>query len=75
MNTRLLTDLALAPLAGYVGTKVIEPVSSKLYELESQQDRRREDEARPGMPYALAARKAPIWSGFACPTGSTSGSH
>ncbi len=58
MNTRLLTDLALAPLAGYVGTKVMEPVSSKLYELESEQDRRREDEVRPGMPYAIAARKA-----------------
>lgn len=57
MNTRLLTDLALAPVAGYVGTKVMEPVSSKLYELESEQDRRREDEARPGMPYAIAARK------------------
>lgn len=58
MNSRLLTDLALAPLAGYVGTKVMEPVSSKLYELESEQDRRREDEARPGVPYAIAARKA-----------------
>jgi hypothetical protein len=58
MNSRLLTDLALAPLAGYVGTKVMEPVSSKLYELESEQDRRREDEARPGAPYAIAARRA-----------------
>ncbi len=57
MNTTLLTDLALAPVAGYVGTKVMEPVSSKLYELESEQDRKREDEARPGAPYAIAARK------------------
>jgi hypothetical protein len=57
VNSTLMTDLALAPLAGYVGTKVMEPVSSKLYELESEQDRRREDEARPGMPYAIAARK------------------
>ncbi len=39
MNTRLLTDLALAPVAGYVGTKLMEPVSSKLYEFESEQDR------------------------------------
>lgn len=55
-----MTDLALAPLAplaGYVGTKVMEPVSSTLYELESEQDRRREDAARPGAPYAIAARK------------------
>ncbi len=53
----LLTDLALAPIAGYIGTKVMEPVSSKLYEHESEQDRKREDEARPGAPYAIAARK------------------
>lgn len=56
MNTTLLTDLALAPVAGYVGTKVMEPVSSKLYELESEQDRKREDEARPGAPYAIAPK-------------------
>ncbi len=53
----LLTDLALAPIAGYIGTKVMEPVSSKLYEHESEQERKREDEARPGAPYAIAARK------------------
>jgi hypothetical protein len=64
MNTRLWTDLALAPLAGYLGTKVMEPVGSKLYELESEQDRRREDEARPGMPYAIAARKAADLAGL-----------
>ncbi|MEX2291469.1 MAG: DUF1440 domain-containing protein [Mycobacteriales bacterium] len=58
MATTLLTDLALAPVAGYVGTKVMEPVGMKLYELESEADRRREDEVRPGPPYALAARKA-----------------
>ncbi len=41
MDIRLLTDLALATLAGYVGTKIIKPVSSKLYALESEQDRSR----------------------------------
>jgi hypothetical protein len=75
MNSGLLTDLALAPLAGYVGTKIMEPVSSKLYELESEQDRRREDEARPGVPYAIAARKAADLVGLRCPTISTNGSH
>jgi Xaa-Pro aminopeptidase len=58
MNSRLLTDLALALLAGYVGTNAMEPVGAKLYELESEQDRKREDAARPGVPYAIAARKA-----------------
>ncbi len=70
----LLTDLALAPIAGYVGTKVMEPVSSKLYELESAQDRKREDEARPGAPYAIAARKTADLVGPGSPTSSTSGS-
>jgi hypothetical protein len=36
----------------------MEPVSSKLYELESLADREREDAVRPGMPSAIAARKA-----------------
>ncbi len=53
----VLTDLALAPLAGYVGTKMMEPISSKLYELESEQDRQREDAARPGAPYMIATQK------------------
>ena len=50
-------DLVVAALAGYVGTKVMEPVSMKLYELESEGDRRREDAARPGPPYEIAAKK------------------
>lgn len=58
MNRTLMTDLALAPVAGYVGTKLMEPVGAKLYELGPEQDRRREDEVRPGPPYSIAARKA-----------------
>ena len=50
-------DLAVATLAGYLGTKVMEPVSRKLYELESADDRAREDHARPGPPYRVAAQK------------------
>jgi hypothetical protein len=53
----LLTDLALAGAAGYLGTKAMEPVSMKLYELESDEDRAREDAARPGPPYQVAAEK------------------
>ncbi len=33
MNRTLLTDLALTPVAGYAGTKLMEPVISALYEL------------------------------------------
>lgn len=50
-------DLAAASLAGYLGTKAMEPVSMKLYELESEQDRARENTARPGPPYRIAAEK------------------
>ncbi len=55
--TTALSDLALAPIAGYLATKVMEPVSSKLYELESEVDRAREDAVRPGPPYRIAAER------------------
>ncbi|NUS36527.1 MAG: DUF1440 domain-containing protein [Pseudarthrobacter sp.] len=55
--TEAFEDLVTAWVAGYVGTKAMEPVSMKLYELESAQDRAREDAARPGPPYELAAKK------------------
>ncbi len=64
----VLGDLALAPVAGYLATKVMEPVSSKLYELESEADRAREDAARPGArvgPVAAAGLSAGLvgaWS-------------
>jgi hypothetical protein len=54
---RALTDTALSLLAGYVGTKAMEPVSMKLYELEPEHVRQREDAARPGPPYQVAAGK------------------
>mgnify|MGYP001073121904 CR=1 FL=1 len=50
-------DLAVAGLAGYLGTKVMEPVSQKLYELEPESARAREDAVRPGPPYRIAAEK------------------
>lgn len=54
----LVADVGAGMIGGYVGTKVMEPVSMKLYELESEEDRRKEDEARPGPPYLIAARKS-----------------
>ncbi len=53
----LFSDVGSGLIGGYAGTKVMEPVSMKLYELESEEDRRKEDEARPGPPYVIAARK------------------
>jgi hypothetical protein len=58
MTPVLLVDVALAPLAGYLGTKVMEPIGSWLYERESQADRDREEAVRPGPPYRIAAQKS-----------------
>ncbi len=44
-------------IGGYVGTQVMERVSMKLYELEPEEDRKREEEVRPGPPFVIAARK------------------
>ncbi|WP_219418488.1 hypothetical protein [Pseudonocardia nigra] len=45
-------------------TKAMEPVSTALYELESEVDRAREDAARPGPPYRIAAQKLTAWVGL-----------
>lgn len=50
-------DLAVSAVAGYLGTKVMEPVSTALYQRESDQHRAQEDEARPGPPFQVAAEK------------------
>lgn len=51
-------------IGGYVGTKVMERVSTKLYEWESEKARQQEDEVRPGDPPILAARKTTQWLGL-----------
>ena len=55
--TTILTDLAVTPVAGYLGTKAMEPVSMWRYKQESNADRKREDAVRPGPPYQIAAQK------------------
>jgi hypothetical protein len=52
-----VSDMGVGMIGGYVGTKLVEPVSMKLYELESEEAKRKEDEARPGPPYEIAVRK------------------
>ncbi len=54
--TPLLSDSALGLIGGYVGTKVMEPVSMKLYELEPEADR------KPGGPGAAKSslRASPL---------------
>lgn len=65
MNVRsLITDLALSTAAGYTGTKAMEPVSMRLYKAESDAAREREDAARPGPPYRVAAEKLSALAGL-----------
>jgi hypothetical protein len=52
-----ISAAGLGLISGYVGMLVMEPVSMKLYEVESEVDRRREDEVRPGAPYEIATKK------------------
>ncbi len=52
-----ISDVGVGLIGGYVGTRVMERVSMKLYELESEEDRRKEDEVRPGPPFYIAAKK------------------
>ncbi len=44
-------------IGGYVATQVMERVSMKLYELEPEEDRQKEEEVRPGPPFYIAAKK------------------
>ena len=37
----IISDAAVGLVSGYAGTKVMEPVSMKLYELEAEADRQR----------------------------------
>lgn len=53
----LVKDIPVAAAAGYVGTKLMEPISQKLYEWESKDDRDQEDAVRPGSPPQIAAEK------------------
>ncbi len=53
----LIADVGVGLIAGYAGTKIMEPVSIRMYEWESEADQQREDAVRPGSPYDIAARK------------------
>jgi hypothetical protein len=52
-----LAEVGASLMGAYVGTKVLEQVAGKLYELAPEQARRQEDAVRPGEPAQLAAQK------------------
>lgn len=53
----LVKNGAVAGVAGLLATKAMESSSSLLYRFESKRDREREEAARPGPPYEVAAVK------------------
>jgi hypothetical protein len=56
---RAISDVGIGLIGGYVGTKIMERVSMKLYELESEEDRKREEEVRPGPPSRSPPERRP----------------
>jgi hypothetical protein len=59
MRTRdVVSGAAAGVIGGYVGTKVMNPVTTKLYELAPEEDKQREKAVSPGSPYKIGAQKA-----------------
>jgi len=54
---RLLTDLGISSGPSCLATTAMELVRTKLYELESEKDRAREDARRSGPPASPRARR------------------
>lgn len=52
-----LLTIGASLLSGYVATKAMEGVAMKLYKMEPDEVRNKEDEVRPGPPYNIAAKK------------------
>ena len=48
-----IADVGVGAIGGYVGTQVMERVAMKLYEWETEEARRQEDEARFGGPFIV----------------------
>ncbi|MGH2532628.1 MAG: DUF1440 domain-containing protein [Thermomicrobiales bacterium] len=53
----VIANLTIGLISGYVSTRVMETVATKLYESEPEEARRREDAVWPGPPYEIAAQK------------------
>jgi hypothetical protein len=59
MRTRdVVSGAAAGVIGGYVGTKVMNPVTTKLYELAPEEDKQREKAVSPGSPYKIGAQRA-----------------
>src|SRR2546425_6586774 len=54
----VVSGAAAGVIGGYVGTKVMNPVTTKLYELAPEEDKQREKAVSPGSPYRIGVQKA-----------------
>src|SRR5438067_13918637 len=58
LRTRdLVSGAGAGVMGGYVGTKVMNPVTTKLYELAPEADKAREKAVSPGSPYEIGVQK------------------
>ncbi len=57
--TTAVADLGIGAVAGYLGTKAMEPVGMWFYERESDADRAREDAPAPARPTGSPPRRPP----------------
>jgi hypothetical protein len=60
-GVRLARDAAVGGAAGLLASKLMSPVTSKLYELQSEETKKREQEVSYGVAYMVAARKTAKW--------------
>src|SRR5437016_14527344 len=59
MRTRdVVSGAAAGVIGGYVGTKGMNPVTTRLQELAPEADKQREKEVSPGSPYKIGVEKA-----------------
>jgi hypothetical protein len=49
--------MAIGLVSGFVATKAMTRVTTRLYEMESEEDKQREKEASPGISYDVAAKQ------------------
>ncbi|TMD85574.1 MAG: DUF1440 domain-containing protein [Chloroflexi bacterium] len=54
----VVSGAAAGVIGGYVGTRVMNTVTTKLYEMAPEKDKQREKAVSPGSPYKIGAKKA-----------------
>lgn len=61
---QVIRSVVTGLVSGYIGLHIMDPVTTHLYAMESQQDRQREKQVSPGVAYDIAARKISNMAGL-----------